>query len=75
MFFLNIFSFSSCRWVPAEEHRGDESHAEPCQNPRNPGYHEGTIKGDDEGQQQCLTQIDTMKSMECCSVLRPPSNH
>lgn len=36
-------------WCIAEEHRGNEGHAEPGQNPRDPGYHEGTVKGDDEG--------------------------
>lgn len=33
----------------AEEHRGHEGHAEPGQNPRDPGYHEGALNGDDEG--------------------------
>ncbi len=46
------FSTSTCSWVPAEEHRGDEGHAEPCENPRDPEHHEGAITGDDEGLQQ-----------------------
>lgn len=53
--YLCVSSRTACSWSPAEEHRGDESHAEPSQNPRDPGHHEGTIKGDDEGQQQCPT--------------------
>lgn len=58
--YLCVFSCCACSWGPAEEHRGDESHAEPSENPRDPGHHEGTIEGDDEGQQQCPALIDTM---------------
>lgn len=36
-------------WCIAEEHRGHEGHAEPGKNPRDPGYYEGTLEGDDEG--------------------------
>uniref|UniRef100_A0A5F9CZ24 Charged multivesicular body protein 3 n=1 Tax=Oryctolagus cuniculus TaxID=9986 RepID=A0A5F9CZ24_RABIT len=31
-------------WFPAEEHRGDEGHAEPCEDPRDPGHHEGAVQ-------------------------------
>lgn len=44
-----LCSCSACSWVPAEEHRGDESHAEPDQSPRDPGHNEGAVKGNDEG--------------------------
>lgn len=30
-------------WCIAEKHRSHEGHAEPGQNPRDPGYHEGTL--------------------------------
>lgn len=52
--YLCVSSCGACSWGHAEEHRGDESHAEPSENPRNPGHHEGAIKGDDEGLQQHL---------------------
>lgn len=34
---------------PAEEHGSDEGNAESCEDPRNPGHHEGAVQRDDEG--------------------------
>lgn len=47
--FSVFLSCSTCRWVAAEEHRGDESHAEPDQSTRDSCHHEGVIKRDDKG--------------------------
>lgn len=56
--YLYVFSCTACSWVPAEEHRSDESHAEPDQSARDPGHHEGAVKGDDEGWLQLPTEVN-----------------
>ncbi|ELW48804.1 Charged multivesicular body protein 3 [Tupaia chinensis] len=40
---------SASGWLPTEEHRSDEGHAESCENPRNPSHHAGAVQRDDEG--------------------------
>lgn len=47
----DVFVFPSCsapRRFTAEEHRGDESHAEPGQSAGDPVHHEGVIKRNDK---------------------------
>ena len=46
---LRFFSCVTGGRSPPEEHGGDESHAEPRQDPRDTGHHEGTVQRDDEG--------------------------
>lgn len=57
-YILCVFSCAACSGVPAEEHRSDESHAEPDQSAGDPGHHEGAVKGDDEGWLQLPTEMN-----------------
>ena len=50
-------SCGACCWSPSEKHGGYESHAEPRQDPGDPGHHEGPFKGDDEGPKAAQTVV------------------
>lgn len=59
-----VLSCSASRWVAAEEHRSDESHAEPRQSTRDSGHHEGVIKRNDQGEEGSKSLIG-MSSLHC----------